>query len=133
MRRTDATLHYQNKGSDSFARNTKVEDCDRTTNRGGGRDPLEPFNSQWTSTADTSTQHANPSFVDLVQWPTMQLFGLIRESTDQLEQRLQEAERSVKIARKEEFVAQTCRMQEAHNKIQVQHKLDRVQERLVEA
>jgi hypothetical protein len=74
-----------------------------------------------------------PSSADLIQWPATQLFGLIRASTDQLEKRLQEAERSVEVARKEEFVAQTCRMQEAHDKIQVQHKLERVQERLVEA
>jgi hypothetical protein len=76
---------------------------------------------------------AAPSSIDLMQWPVTQLFGLIRASTDQLEQRLQEAERSAEVARKEEFVAQTCRMQEAHDKIQVQRKLERVQERLVEA
>jgi hypothetical protein len=68
-----------------------------------------------------------------MQWPVTQLFGLIRASTDQLEKRLQEAERSAEVARKEEFFAQTCRMQEAHEKIQVQCKLERVQERLVEA
>jgi hypothetical protein len=63
----------------------------------------------------------------------MHLFGLIRASTDQLEKRLQEAERSVEVARKEEFLAQTCRTQEVHDKIQVERKLERVQERLVEA
>jgi hypothetical protein len=74
-----------------------------------------------------------PSSSDLVQWPTTHLFGLIRASTDQLEKRLQEAKRSTEVARKEEFVTQTCRMQEAHDKLQVQHKLEKVQERLVEA
>jgi hypothetical protein len=74
-----------------------------------------------------------PSSTDLVHWPAPQLFGLIRASTDQLEQRLQEAERSTEIARKEQFVAHTYRMQEAHDKLQVQHKLEKVQEKLVEA
>jgi hypothetical protein len=76
---------------------------------------------------------AAPSSTDLVQWPVPQLFGLIRASMDQLEKRLQEAERSVEIARKEQFVVQTCRMQEAHDKLQVQRKLEKVQEKLVEA
>jgi len=71
-----------------------------------------------------------PSSANLMQWPVMQLFGLIRESTYQLNQRLQEAERSFEVARKEEFAAQTCMMQEAHEKIQVQRKLERVQEKL---
>jgi hypothetical protein len=62
-----------------------------------------------------------------------QLFGLIRASTDQLEKRLQEAKRSAEIARKEKLVAHTYRMQEAHDKHQVQHKLEKVQEKLVEA
>jgi hypothetical protein len=74
-----------------------------------------------------------PSSTDLVQWPATQLFGLIRASTDQLEKRLQEAERSTEVARKEEFIAQTCRIQEEHDKLQVQRKLEKVQERLVEA
>jgi hypothetical protein len=62
-----------------------------------------------------------------------QLFGLIRASTDQLEKRLQEAERSIKIARKEQFVAHTYRMQEAHDKLQVLRKLEKLQETIVEA
>jgi hypothetical protein len=41
-----------------------------------------------------------PTSTDLVQWLASQLFRLIRASTDQLEQRLQKAERSTEIARK---------------------------------
>jgi hypothetical protein len=76
---------------------------------------------------------APPSSTDMVHWPVPQLFGLIRASMDQLEQRLQEAERSIEIARKEQFVVHTYRMQEAHDKLQVQCKLEKVQEKLVEA
>jgi hypothetical protein len=46
-----------------------------------------------------------PSSTDLVQWPTTHLFGLIRASTDQLEKRLQQAERSVEVTREEAFLA----------------------------
>jgi hypothetical protein len=52
---------------------------------------------------------ATPSSTDLVQWPAMNLFGLIREITDQLEKRLQEAERSSEVTRKEALLVQTCR------------------------
>jgi hypothetical protein len=68
-----------------------------------------------------------------MQWPVTQLFGLIRASINQLEERLQEVERSNDVERREEFVVQTCRMQETHDKIQVQRKLERVQERLAKA
>jgi hypothetical protein len=52
---------------------------------------------------------------------------------DQLEQRLEEDKRSTEVARKEEFITKTCRMQEAHEKLQVRCKMEKVQERLVEA
>jgi hypothetical protein len=58
---------------------------------------------------------------------------MIRASTDQLEQRLQQEERSAEFAREEDLLVQTCRKQEEHEKIQVNHRLERVQERLVEA
>jgi hypothetical protein len=74
-----------------------------------------------------------PSSTDLAQWPVTHLVGMIRASTDQLEQRLQQAERSAKYAREEALLAQACKTQEAHAKIQVEHRLERVQERLVEA
>jgi hypothetical protein len=60
-----------------------------------------------------------PSSIDLLQWLAPHLFGLIKASMDHLEKRIQEAERSTKISRKEQFVMQTCRMQEAHGKIQL--------------
>jgi hypothetical protein len=74
-----------------------------------------------------------PSSADLAQWPTTHLVGMIRASTDQLEQRLQQAKRSAEFAREEALLAQACRKQEEHAKIQVKHRLERVQERLVEA
>jgi hypothetical protein len=43
-----------------------------------------------------------------------------------LEQRLQEAERSTEIARKEQIKENTYRMQEAHDILQVQRKLGKV-------
>jgi hypothetical protein len=52
---------------------------------------------------------ATPSSADLAQWPTMHLVGMIRASTDQLEQRLQQAERSAEFAREEALLVQACR------------------------
>jgi hypothetical protein len=63
----------------------------------------------------------------------MQLVGMIRASTDQLEQRLQQDERTAEFAREETLLSQACRTQEEFTKIQVEQKLERVQERLVEA
>jgi hypothetical protein len=51
---------------------------------------------------------------------------MIRESTDQLEKRLQQAERSADFAREEVIIAQVCRKQEEHANIQVEHILERV-------
>jgi hypothetical protein len=53
---------------------------------------------------------------------------MIIESTAQLYKRLQQANRSAKNVRKESLLAQ-----EAHAKIQVEHRLERVHKRLVEA
>jgi hypothetical protein len=44
MHRANATMHIQNKGFESLALNTKVEDRARTINRGGDRDLLGAFN-----------------------------------------------------------------------------------------
>jgi hypothetical protein len=76
---------------------------------------------------------AAPSSTDLVQWPASQLFGLIRASTDQLEKRLQDAESSAELARKEQLYAQTCRMEEKHDRLLAQCKLEKVQEKLAKA
>jgi hypothetical protein len=76
---------------------------------------------------------ATPSSANLAQWPAMHLFGLIRASTDQLEQRLQEAKRFSKYARDEALLAQECRTQEAHEKIQVECQLERVQKSLAKS
>jgi hypothetical protein len=76
---------------------------------------------------------ATPSSTDLAQWPTTHLVGMIRASTDQLEKRLQQARGLSEFAREEVFLVQACRKQEEHAKIQVEHRLERVQERLVEA
>jgi hypothetical protein len=62
MCRIDATLHSQNTGSNTFSRRYKVEYHTSATNRGGGRNPLGPFNGQWTSTIDVST-HRRSSFI----------------------------------------------------------------------
>jgi hypothetical protein len=59
--------------------------------------------------------------------------GLIRESTDQLDQRLQEAKRSAKHAREEEILVHTCNTQESPANIQVECITERVWEKLVEA
>jgi hypothetical protein len=45
MHRSDATMHSQNKGSDSLSISVKVEDRARTINKGGSRDLLRAFNS----------------------------------------------------------------------------------------
>jgi hypothetical protein len=106
--------------------------------------PVPPMEEEVETHSDHSTGSGLPlqwrvptdavvSSTDLVQWPVPHLFGLIRASMDQLEQRLQEAERSVEIARKEQFMEHTYRMQEAHDKLQVQRKLEKVQEKLAEA
>jgi tetrahydromethanopterin S-methyltransferase subunit G len=58
---------------------------------------------------------------------------MIRASTDQLEQRLQQAERSVEFTREETLLAQACKKIGRTCQDQVEHKLERVQERLVEA
>jgi hypothetical protein len=58
---------------------------------------------------------------------------MIRASTDQLEQRLQQAKRNAEFAREEALLSQACRTQEEYAKVQVEHKLERVQEKLVEA
>jgi hypothetical protein len=76
---------------------------------------------------------AAPSSTDLVQWPVSQLFRLIRASTDQLEQRLQDAESSAELARKEQLYAQTCRMEEKHDRLLAQRKLEKVREKLAKA
>jgi hypothetical protein len=76
---------------------------------------------------------AAPSATNLVQWPTSQLFGLIRASTDQLEKRLQDTESSAELARKEQLYAQTCRMEEKRDRLLAQRKLEKVQEKLAEA
>jgi hypothetical protein len=62
MCRIDATLHSQNKGSDSFSSRAKVEDHTSATNEGGGQNLLGPFNDQWTSTTDAGTHRRN-SFI----------------------------------------------------------------------
>jgi hypothetical protein len=76
---------------------------------------------------------ATLSSANLVQWPTMHLFGLIRSSIDQLEKRLQQAERSSKVTREETFLPQASRQEEEEAKVQVEKRLERVQERLVES
>jgi hypothetical protein len=99
--------------------------------------PVPPIEEEVETRSDHSTGSGLPlqwrvptdvavSSTDLVQWPVPHLFGLIRASTDQLEKRLQEAERSTEIARKEQFVEHTYRMQEAHDRLQVQCKLEKV-------
>jgi hypothetical protein len=134
VHRVVATLPSQNRGSDTFSISVKVKDCARTIHRGGGsRDSLRTLNGQWTSTADSSTQRCSTFSTDLAQWPVTHLVGMIRASTDQLEKRLQQAERSTKYARDEVLLVQACRTQEAHEKIQVEHRLERVQERLAQA
>jgi hypothetical protein len=50
--------------------------------------------------------------VDLAQWPTTHLIGMIRALTNQLEKRLQQAERSVEVTREEVFLVQASRQQE---------------------
>jgi hypothetical protein len=52
-----------------------------------------------------SPKDATPSSYDLAQWPTTHLVGMIRASTDQLEKRLQQAERSTEFAREKVFLA----------------------------
>jgi hypothetical protein len=76
---------------------------------------------------------AAPSATNLVQWPTSQLFGLIRASTDQLEKRLQDTESSAELARQERLVEQACRTEEKRDRILAQCKLEKVQEKLAEA
>jgi len=52
---------------------------------------------------------------------------------EKLEKRLKEAERFFEIARKEQFILQTCKIKEAHDKLQVQRKLEKVQKKLDES
>jgi hypothetical protein len=63
-------------------------------------------------------REATTSSGDLAQWPSTQLIGMIRASTDQLEQRLQQANGMHSfIRRKHSF--QACQTQEEYAKIQV--------------
>jgi hypothetical protein len=58
------------------------------------------------------TRDATPSSANLAQWPTIHLVGMIRESTYQLEKRIQQTDRSSEFAREKEFLAQMCRKKE---------------------
>jgi len=93
--------------------------------------PTPPTENEVETPSDHSTGSGIPlqwrvptdivvSPIDVVQWLEPHLFGLIRASTDQLKQRLQEAERSAEITRKKQIRDHTYRMQEAHDKLQVQ-------------
>jgi hypothetical protein len=58
---------------------------------------------------------------------------MIRASTDQMEQRLQQIERNVEFSREEELLSQARKTHEEFAKIHVEKKLERVQERLVKS
>jgi hypothetical protein len=62
-----------------------------------------------------------------------QLFGLIRASTDQLEKRLQDTERSAELARKENLYEKTCRTVEKHDRLIARRKLEKVWEKLAKS
>jgi hypothetical protein len=95
--------------------------------------PSEHSTSSGLPLQTRAPKDATSSSTDLAQWPKMHLIRMIRASTDQLDQRLQQVERSTEFTKKEVLLAQECRKQEEHSKIQVEHRLERVQERLVEA
>jgi hypothetical protein len=50
-----------------------------------------------------------PSSIDLAQCPATHFVGMIGESIDQLEKRLQKAKISAEFTREEALLAQTCR------------------------
>jgi hypothetical protein len=95
--------------------------------------PLEQSTTSGIPLETREPRDAAPYSTDLAHRPTTDFFGMIRASIDQLEHRLQQAERYVKVAREEAFLVQPSRQQEEHAKVQVKHKLERVQEILPEA
>jgi uncharacterized protein YllA (UPF0747 family) len=76
---------------------------------------------------------ATTSFGDLAQLLTVQLVGIIRASTEKLEQRIQQAEQEANLWKQEGLLAQTRRTQEEYLKIQAEHKVEKVKEKLIEA
>jgi deoxyadenosine/deoxycytidine kinase len=70
---------------------------------------------------------------EFTHFPTPQLVGLIRASTEKLEQRIQQEEREAEFWKQEGLLAQTRRMQEEHLKIQAEQKVEKVKDKLTEA
>jgi hypothetical protein len=70
---------------------------------------------------------------EFTHFPTLQLVGLIKASTDQLEHRIQQEEREADFWKQEGLLAETQRMQEEHLKIQAEKKVEKVKEKLTEA
>jgi hypothetical protein len=63
----------------------------------------------------------------------MQLVGIIRASTEKLEQRIQQAEREANFWKQEGLLVQDTMNKEEYSNIQAEHKVEKVKEKLTEA
>jgi hypothetical protein len=77
-----ATLHSQNRGSDSSTSRSKDENRTNVIDRGRGRHSLRPFNMQWTPTIVVIT-HRRSCFIHRLDtvasatliWPNQGIHG----------------------------------------------------------